>query len=138
MNAMQAVERGVPLRRAAVLYNIPRSTLHDHVSGKVEFQARSGPRSGVPLSLARASATDPEMLNRYYDTLEHSLRENDLFNKPGIIFNCDETGLALNPAAPRVVQEVGVKNPNFITAYTINSFSMYQCFWLCYPPLYNI
>ena len=129
MNAMQAVERGVPLRRAAVLYNIPRSTLHDHVSGKVEFQARSGPdpylsveeeeelcnflvqvasigyprtkkqvlglvrdvlaskgvaasvtngwwerfckrnpkislRSGVPLSLARASATDPEMLNR--------------------------------------------------------------------------
>lgn len=192
MNAMQAVERGVPLRRAAELYNIPKSTLHDHVSGKVEFQARSGPdpylsveeeeelcnflaqvasigyprtkkqvlglvrgvlaskgieasvtngwwerfcqrnpkmslRSGVPLSLARASATDPEMLNRYYDTLEHSLRENDLFNKPGIIFNCDETGLALNPAAPRVIQEIGSKNPNFITGGNHTQLTVLVC-----------
>ena len=44
MNAMLAVEKGIPaLRHAAELYHIPRSTLHDHVSGKVEFEAQSSP-----------------------------------------------------------------------------------------------
>ena len=34
-NALKAVDKGVPIRRAAELYNVPRSTLHDRVSGKV-------------------------------------------------------------------------------------------------------
>ena len=32
------------IRRAAEDYGIPRSTLHDHVSGRVQFGAKSGPR----------------------------------------------------------------------------------------------
>lgn len=190
--AMQAVEEGRSVRRAAEMYNIPKSTLHDHVRGRIAFGARSGPdpyltveeeeeltnflvqvasigyprtkkqvlslvenilasrkifktvsngwwerfvhrnprltlRSGIPLSLARASATDPEMLCRYYDTLEHTLRENDLYDKPGLLFNCDETGMALNPASPRVVQEIGVKNPNFITSGNKTQLTVLAC-----------
>ena len=40
---MLAVDKGVSLRRAAEMYKIPRSTLHDHVSGKIALGARSGP-----------------------------------------------------------------------------------------------
>ena len=43
MNAMLAVENGASLRKAAEMYRIPRSTLHDHVTGKVAFGAHSGP-----------------------------------------------------------------------------------------------
>ena len=192
MHAMQAVEEGESIRRAAEMYSIPKSTLHDHVRGKVEFGARSGPdpyltvaeeeelcnflvqvasigyprtkqqvlgivedilasrgivktvsngwwerfvrrnpritlRSGIPLSLARASASDPEMLLRYYDTLEHTLRVNGLYDKPACQFNTDEIGIALNPAAPRVVQERGVKNPNFVTGGNKTQLTVLAC-----------
>lgn len=43
MNAMLAIERGNSLRQAAEMYQVPKSTLFDHVSGKVAFGARSGP-----------------------------------------------------------------------------------------------
>jgi len=36
-------ERGLTVRRAAEEYRVPRSTLHDRISGKVQFGARSGP-----------------------------------------------------------------------------------------------
>ena len=166
---MVAIEKGVSLRRAADMYRVPKSTLYDHVSGKVAFGARSGPdpyltteeeeelcsfliqvatigyphtkkqvlalvqqilsskgitstvsngwwerfcqrnpgitlRSAVPLSIARAAATDPEMLSRYYDTLEECLQINEIYDNPNAIYNCDETGLPLNPPALRVVQ----------------------------------
>ena len=32
------------MRRAAEEYQVPHSTLHDRVSGKVQFGAKSGPR----------------------------------------------------------------------------------------------
>ena len=84
-------------------------------------------KSAVPLSLARAAATDPEMLHRYYDTLEDCLRNNEIFDDPGAIFNCDETGLALNPPSLRVVQEVGSKAPNFVTGGDKSQMTVLVC-----------
>ena len=43
MNAMLAVEKGNSLRHSAEMYGVPKSTLFDHVTGKVAFGARSGP-----------------------------------------------------------------------------------------------
>ena len=43
-NALKAVDKGEPVRRAAELYNVPRSTLFDRVTGKVVHGARSGPQ----------------------------------------------------------------------------------------------
>ena len=41
--AAMDVQKGVSIRRAAEVYDVPRSTLHDRVSGKVNFGSRSGP-----------------------------------------------------------------------------------------------
>ena len=179
VSAMESVGRGVSLRRAADMYGVPKSTLHDHISGKIALGARPGPdpylsieeeeelasflvqtakigyphnksqvlalvpqmvnEKGIdanvssgwwerfcqrhpritlwvaaPLSLARAMATDPEVLSKYFDMLEECLTQNGILDKPGQIFNCDETGLPLNPKCTRVVDEAGSKNPSFI------------------------
>ena len=174
VNAMLAVDKGLSLRRAAEMYNIPRSTLHDHVSGKIALGAKSGPdpylsfeeelasfllqtaeigyphtrkqvlalvqqiikgiyanvsngwwerfcqrhpnitlRAAVPFSLARAQASDSEVLSKYFDMLEECLQQNQILDKPGLIFNCDETGLPLNPPCLKVVDKIGFKEPWF-------------------------
>jgi hypothetical protein len=66
-------------------------------------------RSAVPLSLARAMASDPEMLARYFDLLEHTLHKNNLVGKPGQIYNMDESGMPLDTKSPKVVAARGVK-----------------------------
>ena len=40
--AVADVEKGMSIRCASEKYSIPRSTLHDHVSGKVKFGAKPG------------------------------------------------------------------------------------------------
>ncbi len=64
-------------------------------------------RTAAPLSLVRAQAPDPEMISRYFDLLEQTLNENDLSGKPGQVFNTDESGMPLDPKAPKVVVERG-------------------------------
>ncbi len=43
--ASKAVSYGMSIRRASEEYDIPRSTLHDHISGRIMFGAKSGPKS---------------------------------------------------------------------------------------------
>jgi hypothetical protein len=43
--ACDAVHSGIGLRRTAEEYNIPKSTLHDYVSGRITFGAKSGARA---------------------------------------------------------------------------------------------
>ena len=166
------VTDGLSVRRAALMYNVPKSTLGDRVSGHVQAGAVSGPprylscmeegelarfifhcgtigyarskseilalvqrvldcreidrtvthgwwesfqrrhpdlvlRSPAPLSLVRSKATDPEMLGRYFDLLEATLMENHLDGKPGQLFNMDESGMPLDPKAPKLVFQKG-------------------------------
>ena len=135
------------LREAAEAYDVPKSTLHDRIAGKVPFNKKSGsPRyltdleeaelvnfivesarmgyarsrkeilalvqaalknkgkevvlsgdwwksikkrhpkitlqSAEPLTYARAVASNPVVLDRYYDILESTLSENELGDKP--------------------------------------------------------
>lgn len=53
-------------------------------------------RNAVPLSYARAMATDHIVLDNYYDLLEHVLQSKDILDKPGNIFNCDESGIQMS------------------------------------------
>ena len=69
-------------------------------------------RAPVPLSQARARATDEEVINNYFDLLEATLQEYDLLGKPGQIFNLDESGFPLNPKPPKGVFDKGTKNPS--------------------------
>ena len=41
--AVKAVEEGMSVRKAAEKFTVPRSSLHDRVTGRVHFEARSGP-----------------------------------------------------------------------------------------------
>lgn len=64
-------------------------------------------RTAVSLSIARAKATDPEMLGHYFDLLEQTLHDNLLEGKPGQLFNMDETGMPLDTKPPKVVATRG-------------------------------
>ena len=53
-------------------------------------------------------ASDPDILKLYFDTLKGILKGNMH------IFNCDETGIRLNPKGAKVIAEKGSKNPSAI------------------------
>ena len=40
---VKEVELGMPIRQACEIFSVPKSSLHDRVSGKVDCKARSGP-----------------------------------------------------------------------------------------------
>ena len=54
-------------------------------------------KSAMPLTYARAMATDSDVFHHYYDMLEETLKSNGIFDNPTHIFNCDETGLPYGP-----------------------------------------
>ena len=191
VEAIADVEKGMSLRKASELYNIPKTTLSDYVSGRREVGATSGraylteeeedelvtflievamigyPRtkkdvlaivqnvidkkgidaivttgwwqrfiqrhpemtlkSAVPLSLPRAKAGSKEVLSRYMDILYNCLDENGILNNPAAIYNCDETGLPLNPDSGKVVDAVGSKHPSYITGEGKSQFTVLAC-----------
>ena len=178
--------------RASEKYGIPRSTLHDHISGKVEHGSKPGRgsylspeeeeelvsflikcarigyphtrkqvmalvqaiakgkgiettisdgwwerfkqrhsnitlRIAAPLSFARAMASDRDSLNNYFDLLEDTLKANEIFNDASRIFNCDKTGIPLNPSSFKVVDKVGAKNPSYLTGSTKVQVTVLEC-----------
>ena len=190
--AIAAVHKGTSIRRAADMFGVPRSTLHDHVSGKVEQFAKQGPkpylnteeeeelasflvrcarigyphtrlqvlsivqnivnskkldvvitngwwerfrqrhpyltlRTAMPLSYARAMASDRDSIDRYYDLLEETLKTNGIYNDPTRIFNCDETGVPLNPKPLKVVGEKGTKNLCTISGNSKSQITVLAC-----------
>ena len=42
-------------------------------------------------------SSTPKVLDKYFGHLHETLTKNDLLNKPGQIFNYDESGFSLNP-----------------------------------------
>ena len=84
-------------------------------------------RSAVPLALARAVATDSAVISKYFDTLEECLQENKILNKPAVFFNCDETGMPLNPTCHKVIDKIGAKKPSYITGWTRSQISVLAC-----------
>ena len=41
--AVKEVKLGMPIRQACEIFSVPKSSLHDRVSDKVDYKARSGP-----------------------------------------------------------------------------------------------
>ena len=44
-----------------------------------------------------------------------------------MIFNCDETGLPLNPKCSKVVDRVGAKNPNYVSGGDKSQVTVLAC-----------
>ncbi len=142
IQAMRAVDKeGMSVRRAAEMFDVPKSSLHDRITGKIQHGTRAGRapyltrkeedelvifllkcadmgyphtiaqilglvqqtleykgiketvthgwwqrfcqrhteislRTAMPLSMARARATDHNCTEKYYDLLEHTLKHN--------------------------------------------------------------
>ena len=191
--AYEAVAAGkMCVQKAAEEYGVPKSTLHDRVSGKVALNARSGrkklltdkeeaglieflvgcasigyakSRSDVlaipqqiartrdphvevtkgwwdsfrkrhpeimlchaePLSYARACANNPEVIGKYFDLLEGTLKVNGLRQSPGQIFNCDEVGMPLVHKPPKVISHVGQKHPYAVTSGNKAQITILAC-----------
>ena len=84
-------------------------------------------RVPAKLSLARAKATDPEVITNYFNMLEQVLEEYELFDKPIHIFNVDETGMPLDHRPPKVVCRSGMKNPSAITSGNKTQITVVAC-----------
>ena len=50
-----------------------------------------------------------QTLDKYYKLLEETLTENDLKNRPFLIFNMDESGMPLDQKPPKVIALKGIK-----------------------------
>ena len=182
--ALRDVTSGnLTVRRAALEHNVPKSTLHDRVSGKVlpgavggaprylndeekeelvkwlegcaevgcaksvrevraivgaivgkkhnaecpvvshgwwdRFRARHPHlrlRAGESLAYVRATCTNRVILDKYFDMLEDVIAKNYLDDKPGRIFNLDESGIPLQHRPGRRIGVKGQKHVNVLTS----------------------
>ena len=62
------------------------------------------------MAYLRMDAVNDETLKQYYDLLEDTL---NLMSSPSCIYNVDETGIPLDPKAPKVVAPVGMKKVRY-------------------------
>ena len=67
-------------------------------------------KASAPLSEARAAASDPTVLDRYFDFLE-VLVKNNLLGEAFQIFNVDETGMPLDGGHVKIVAQKGDRYP---------------------------
>ena len=77
-------------------------------------------RTAVPLSVARAMATDEHVIDHYFEMLTDTLSNNGLMHKPMQLYNCDETGMPLGAYHHKVVAQAG-SNPTCITSNSSKS-----------------
>ncbi|XP_072380549.1 uncharacterized protein [Diabrotica undecimpunctata] len=73
-------------------------------------------RKSEGVSVCRAKGIKTSCMEEYFKLLESVILENNLVEKPGHIFNMDETGLQLNKRPGNVVAIKGSKNVTSITS----------------------
>lgn len=197
------ITQGISIRRAALDYGVPKSTLGDRVSGRVVPGSTSGPkrilsdeeeedlvafvrrcsavgypktrkdvialvqriadsrginhqisngwwekfcarnpsitlRAPVPLSKARAIATDSEIVDNYFDLLQKTITEHDLLDKPCQIFNADESGFPLAPKSPKGIHAIGEHSAQAINSGNKSQITILACVSAgghCLPPM---
>lgn len=84
-------------------------------------------RHAESLSYARAVASNPDVINRYFDLLEDTMHANGLTHRPTQIFNCDETGMPFTHKPPKVVAGAGQKHPYSVTAGEKSQITILAC-----------
>ena len=83
-------------------------------------------RTAVPLTVARAMATDAHVMNCYFEMLTDTLSDNGLIHKPMHLYNCDETGMPLGAYHHKVVAQAG-SNPTCITSNSKTQVTVLAC-----------
>ena len=67
------------------------------------------------LAIARAKSASRDAINKYYQELGTILTSNNLTNKPGRIYNIDETGISTEHTPPRIICDKDT-NPQSVTS----------------------
>lgn len=73
-------------------------------------------RKAEGVSTARTLGLSKTVVKNYFELLENLMRSNDLFDKPGHVFNVDETGLQLNNKPGQVLAQRGSKSVSVVTS----------------------
>lgn len=73
-------------------------------------------RQSEGVSIARAKGLNKKVVANYFKLLGDVLKDNGLFDKPGHVFNMDETGLQLNNKPGKVIAIKGSKNVTSVTS----------------------
>lgn len=95
-------------------------------------------RSASSLSVARSKASAQSCLDQYFNILEETMEEYGLVDRPGLIYNMDETGMPLDPKAPRTIHMRGKKNPSSISGGNKVQITVVGCVSAsghCLPPM---
>ena len=79
----------------------------------IERHNRLSLRKGDSTACVRMDAVNEETLTEYFDLLEDTLKQHDLQNSPSQIYNVDETGIPLDPKAPKILVRKGIKKPQY-------------------------
>lgn len=70
-------------------------------------------RKAESLSLIRGLAMNRQKVSDYFKLLNEILEQNELLNKPGSIYNMDETDLQLNNRPDHIIAEKETKSVFF-------------------------
>ena len=73
-------------------------------------------RRGDPFSVARDKMTDRAIFENYFSLLRETLEEHGLKNRPGQIYNCDESRMPLEHTSPKTIAIKGTKKVCQITS----------------------
>ncbi|CAH1981192.1 unnamed protein product [Acanthoscelides obtectus] len=76
----------------------------------LQRNSRLSVRKAEGVSIDRSLGMNKKDIEAYFQLLENTLIGNDLMNKPGHIYNMDETGLQLNNRPGHVIVKKGSKN----------------------------
>ena len=79
----------------------------------LERQPQLSIRRGDSTAHCRMDAMSKEAVEGYYDLLEDTLSEYDLFNAPAQLYNMDESGMPLSPRTPNVIAKRGDKKVRY-------------------------
>ena len=60
----------------------------------------------LPITVLATTLTR-EVVDNYFDLLEETVLQNDLVSKPGLTFNCDESGMPLSHRPGRGIGKKG-------------------------------
>lgn len=75
------------------------------------FKDRYGLSMRLPenISINRAHAANRDTINQFFELLHDTLTKHNLFDKPHLIWNLDETGFTLVPKPSKIVSPIGAK-----------------------------
>ncbi|XP_039278770.1 uncharacterized protein LOC120350253 [Nilaparvata lugens] len=89
---------------------------YDWLSSFLARNSELSIRQSEGVSLARVKGLNKIVVKEYFELLKNVIESNGLIDKPGNIFNMDETGLQLNNKPGKVVALKGSKNVTSVTS----------------------